>query len=112
MGVFFGLEEMLFSRSARPSDDMAHCPPFPIAESLNDQLVQSNNFRRFVSSDWIFGHGRVNTDRNGILLKERNNAGILQFQARQTQVIFRRDRLLAQNRNRAHVKRNGRGEWI
>jgi hypothetical protein len=37
----------------------------------------------------------------------------LQFQARQTQVIFRRDRFFsAQNRNRAHVKRNGRGEWI
>ena len=67
----------------------------------------------FVSSDWIFGRGRVNTDRNGgILLKGRNNAGILQFQAKHTQVIFRRDRLLAQNRNRAHMKRNGRGEWI
>lgn len=88
MGVFFGLEEMLFSRSARPSDDMAHCPPSPIAESLNDQLVQSNNFRRFVSSDWIFGRGRVNTDRNGILLKGRNNAGILQFQAKQNASDF------------------------
>lgn len=84
MGVFFGLEEMLFSGSARPGDDMAHCPPPPIAESLSDQFVQSNNFRRFVSSDWLFGRGRVNTDRTGILLKGRNNAGILQFQAKQT----------------------------